>query len=865
MREKIKPPQFASTFLQWFCNEKYREEIEGDLYELYEKRIENKGLVRAKSLYLWDVFRFFRIFYFKRNFKIENSNQIAMIKNYFKVGVRNIFKQKLTSAINIFGLSAAIAVSIVAFLYLDWQYRIDGFHENADNIYQVTNFMNRNGTLEEWGDSPEPLGPALKSETSVVRDFARVNITTGIIKYEDKVFEETVHFVDPQFLEIFSFPVDVGNTRVLFDPESIVITGKIAAKYFGNEDPIGKQITITFDRKYKESFIVHAVTDKIPDDSALGYDFLISYEKQKNIPSFNSLNSWGNFTDATFILVNPNSDPGILAAEFSKYVKLQNEAKSQWITEKFALQPLKTLSLNSYRIRGSISFGNQPHGNMTVAIIAFLMLLLACFNYMNIAVVSATGRLKEIGLRKVVGSKRSEIVVQFLAENILMCSFSLLLGVGIASYFLLPGFNSLLPFDVPFSFSSNWMAISFFGGTLFFVALVSGAYPALYISSFNPVVIFRGNMKFGSKGWLSKTLLTVQFIIAFMTIVSGLIFSETSAYFKKKDWGYRHHEILAIPIDGEKHYTALRNELQNYPDVVEISGATHHLGMSAPLVNVEHKNKTHQVRRFQTGATYPQMLGMKLIDGRFFSEEIESDKQAVLVNRKFVSNMGWENPTEETIWYDSVRYTVIGVVENFHYYNFYAEIDPAMIIVTEESNFNFLAARIRPGSMDNSTELVKAGWKKVEPDLPYDGFVQARVFENFFNNVDANISIIRFVAVLALILSCMGLFGLVSFNVSKRMKDFSIQRVLGAGQGVIIQSVNKGFIWILLIAMVVGCFFGYIAMNNLTSMMFPDREPIGIMPLVWSAVFIFSTALITISAQVYKVLRSKPVDLLRNE
>jgi len=788
-----------------------------------------------------------------------------MFINYLKVGIRNILKHKLASSINIIGLSSAIGVAVVAFLYLDWQYHVDWFHKNADNIYQVTTFMDRDGELEEWGYTPEPLGPAMKSEISQVSNFTRVNVTSGIFKYEDKVFEERVHFVDPQFLEIFSFPIDEGDQKVLYDPESILITGKIATKYFGQEDPIGKQITITFDRKYKETFIVRGITNKIPDDSALGYGILINYDKQKNIPFFHSAEDWGNFTTATFILTDPGASRSDISAYYQKYIDLQNNSKSRWIIEKMTLEPLKTLSLQSYKIRGTLSFGNQPHGNLAVAIIAFLLLVLACFNYMNVAVVSASTRLKEIALRKVVGSGRREIIVQFLSENLILCSFSLLMGLAFAYYFLLPGFNSLLPFDVPFSFSSNLTAFSFLAGSLLFVALISGAYPALFISSFKPVVIFRGNLKFGSKGWLSKSLLTVQFIVAFMTIVASLIFRETSLYFKSKDWGYHQNDLVVIPIDGEKHFNLLRDKFQSNPDIEEISGARDHFGKASPLVNIEMNNKQQQVRMFRTGPDYPSAMGLRLITGRFFNRDLNSDKQAILVNSKMVSKMGWQDPLQETLWYDSVRYHVIGVVENFHYYSFYNPIDPVFITETTEPEYNYFVAKTNSGSLNTVKNYAQQTWSQIEPDLPYDGFTQPEVFDNFYTNIDANIVIIRFVAILALVLSCMGLFGLVSFNISRNMKDFSIKRVLGAGTGVIINSVNRGFLWILVIAMTIGSFLAYLSMNGLLTEMFPDREPIGIWPIILGAVFIFGTAIFTVATQIYKVIKAKPVDTLRIE
>jgi len=463
----ISPPVWADKFLKLYCRVDLLEEIQGDVHELFLKRIKEEGTIIAKRRFIWDVFRFFRWSNVINSSKIQFSNNtIDMINNYFKVGFRNILKHKLPSAINIFGLSSAIAVAVVAFLFLDWQYNLDSFHQHSKNIYQLTSFMNVDGEVEEWGITPEPLGNAIKSDIPSVVASSRVDIVSGIFSYEDKVFNERVQFVDPEFMEIFSFPIIIGRIDALKDKNAIIISEELAKKYFGEDDPIGMQVTLTFDRRIKESFFVKAVSKNI-DNSSFPFNILISYQLKNDIEVYADTDDWRNFADATFVQLEEGSTSSEVTPLLNRYRQLQNEANGKWSVEKFEMIPLEDLSERSAQLRSSISFGNQPQGNLSIAIIAFLLLILACFNYMNVAIVSATTRLKEIALRKVMGGKKTEIIIQFLTENILLCSFSLMVGLGLAYYLLLPGFNTLFPFVLPFEFSSNVTLFSFIGGILF--------------------------------------------------------------------------------------------------------------------------------------------------------------------------------------------------------------------------------------------------------------------------------------------------------------------------------------------------------------------------------------------------------------
>ena len=864
-QKNIAPPEFADKFLGFYCKSSLIEEIQGDLYELFDKRVASQGLRWAQWRFVWEVIRFFKWSNLKRS-KSYKTNHTAMLKNYFKVGFRNLKKTPTTAFINIFGLALSIGCAIVVFLFLDFQYSMDSYHKDANNIYQVTNYVIEDNGESLWGKTPVTLKEAITHDIPQVTQSARVEAKRAIFKFDGEVFHERVSFADAEFFEIFSFPILYGNLEGLYKENNIVISKTIAEKYFARRDPIGKEVEIIFNKTHKELFTVIAVADTPPVNSSFEIDVFIPFHHYNRIYDFDT-DDWANFVDVTFIQVKEGSSiDAIQALMNEKYINIQNEAEEDWKVARFSSVILPELSLSSYKIDYSFSMGSHPGGRIAMAVVAILLLLLSCFNYMNIAVVSATSRLKEIGLRKVMGGNRGEIIRQFLVENILISFISAMVGLGFAYYFLLPGFNRGLPFEIPFEFSSNLLMITFFVGLLLFIGVVSGAYPAFYISSFNPASIFRGNQKFGKKNFFSKLFLVFQFALAFITILSGVIFTQNSNYQRDQDWGYNEAQVIGIPIESKKHYAALRNKLTQNPDIELVSGSASHVGKRYSLINLEFQSQKLQTASFEVGFDYLETLGLKLDEGRSFDKNIESDKiESIIVTELFVKKMGWENALNQELKMDSNRYFVVGVLSNFHFDSFYDKMIPAVFTITPEENFRYIAMKVAAGKVSVTEEYIAGVWKEVEPDLPYDGFLQSEVFDYFFNEMRANNELMAFIAGMALVLACMGLYGLVSFNISRKMKEYSIRRVLGANLTSIGRSVNNDFVWYLIIAGIISAPAAYYLMDMLLNSIFELVMPMTAWPFIIAFGSVIFTAYLTISSQIFKVSRSNPADTLRNE
>lgn len=421
------PPKWADRFLKWYCHRYFLEEIEGDIYELFERRLEEKGLRKARFQFVWDVLRFFRWSNIKRsNSKYSQMNQLLLFKNYLKLGMRNIRKNLVSSSINIFGLAIAICFAIAIFVFTDIMRSMDSFHTNRDRIYMIANYVEQEGGDALWGDSPIMLGPTIVNDHPTVEAFSRIEYRSANVKYNANVFDELTIFVDPAYFEMFDYPFLSGSRDVLYDKNKLVISKAMAKKYFDGEDPVGKELSFKFSDKLTKRMTIGGVLEEHPYNSSMVYDFFLPMGNYFDL-GFEERNDWSFMTDATFIMMREGEDIGTVANSFDSYLELQNGSDPDLEVTSFEPVVLSELSKRSFQIRGSVSGGSHPAGQIALTVIAVFLLAMACFNFMNISVVGAAKRLKEIALRKVMGSVRGEIIKQFLVENTLQCFFALLL------------------------------------------------------------------------------------------------------------------------------------------------------------------------------------------------------------------------------------------------------------------------------------------------------------------------------------------------------------------------------------------------------------------------------------------------------
>lgn len=849
------PPQWADRFLQWFCRNDLVEYVRGDLHELYAFRVTEDGKSKANWAFIWDVLRFFRPSNFR---KVKNSN-VMMISNYIKVGFRSLKRNWGNSLINISGLSLAVGCSITTFLFADFFLNLNSIHKNKDNIYQVISLIEENNTEELYGPSPMVMADRLQEDLREVDQVARVQYLRGNVKFGENVFRELIQFSDPSFLEMFDFPVAKGHGEQL-DPNEVFLSGAMAIKYFGEVDPMGQRIDIKFEDQVL-SFNVVGIFDEMPSNTTFRPGILLHFDHFFHLKS--KKNNWIDEAKATFVALKPKADPVLAATLLSSYQQVQNKANPSDPVLGFELMSFEEVTSNN-NIQDKILNGNDKSGTISIAITGFMLIFFACLNYINIAIASATTRLKEIGVRKVMGGSRNSIAIQFLVENFLTCAIAMVIGVLAAYFLLLPGFNQMIPIVVPFSFSSISTAVYYFVGVFLFLGLLSGSYPAFYVSKFQTLKIFKGEKSLGGRSYFTRVLLTIQFLLAFMTILASFVFSDNARYVKEMSWGYNPAGILSLPIGEPSTLEALKSQAVLNANIEIISTSSGHMGVNNNSIAYDYLGKQFRVLTYDVEPGYLNLMNMPLQDGQYFTNE-GADRNSIVVNQLFVDQMGWKDPVGKQIEFDGKSKMIIGVVANVYHVFFAADVQRPMVFTTGESKPNFLIVKANDANLVGVDEYLEARWTEIAPFDPYVSYYQADSFDRGYENVDANIYFMATLGALTIFLSCLGLYGLLAFRLQNQLKEFSIRKVLGASQGHIVRVANREFVWILIIAFVVGIPLGGLGVAGFIEQLFSISKPLSIIPIALAITMMLLTIGLTVFAQIRKVIRINPATILKGD
>ncbi|MGC3945138.1 MAG: ABC transporter permease [Chryseolinea sp.] len=861
------PPGWASRFLEWYCRPDILEEIQGDLLELYERSADRSPRL-ARLQFIWNVVRFFRPRNIRKRKHYMTSTTLspAMLKSYITSTLRNIRRNQFQSSINIIGLSLALGCGITIFLLLDSYYNRDKFHAKGDRLYLLMNDMKSGSIVEHWTRSPYLIGPTLREAHSAVESVVRVQRDAFSMRRGNTVFNEPVWFTDPEFFDAFSYKVIYGQENALHDPSTIAITKEVAMKYFGRVDVVNEDIQIKYRDDDKVTYKIGAVVNTIPDQSSMHFGVLIPMTQWEQHVEPSKVIQWRTWAGATFIVLKEGHSPNELNSLLETLKKTQHEANDKFQIESVTFIPMDEVAERSFDIKFALSWSNMPAAMIGLGIIASFLVLLACINYMNVAIASVSTRLKEIGIRKVVGGGRQQIISQFMIENIVFCSLATLTGTAISAFILLPGFNSLFPIHIPFSFSSPAMMISFFAGVILFVATISGAYPALYVSSFDAVTIMRGREKFGSKSLLSKVMLTLQFVISFSIIVASFVFINSSKHFESKDWGYQHDGHLYTRVSGLAQYRKLEEQLASNKHVIAYAGAESHIGTTSHITTINIGEDQVAATRFEVGFRYLETMDVKIIRGRSFDESIASDKkESVIINEAFARTLNWRDPLGKTFEFDGQKWYIIGVVQDFNFQEFYTAVEPVFIHIGTEDRYKYIAASVEAGHLNDVSNELRAAWSKLAPDDPYEGKFQNDVFQQFFSSNRSNNKIMITISIVALALAVMGLYGLMSYNLTRRLKEFSIRKVFGASRAHILKEMNRDYAWIVVTAFIIAAPLGWQMVSQMIKAAYPEEIPIPAWPFVLTGGLMVGTVIVTVATQLGRLQSATPAETLKNE
>lgn len=857
---KTKLPFVAKKILGIILPKEDADFLLEDYRYLYEKKIESTGAFKA---FFWLIIIILKSIpdFLVLNFVVGSS----MIKNYIKIAFRNLSKYKLISFINILGLSTAIGISIVSFLFLDFTYNRDQFHTKADQTFLIHRTIETYNGEELWGTTPLPLGKAIKEKYSSVENFVRIRSYDVKVKKDDVVFEERIFFTERSYLDVFDFNVVRGDKDALNIKNSVILTEDLAKKYFGSNDPIGQQIELIYFGNEKKIHTVRAVLENYPKNSSFALNIILPFNDR---PDFNdkSINEWTVLCDATFIQLKKDCDIKQLENNIQEFIAAQNAANINNKMKRFILEPLNKMAEDSYKVKADLVYVNLHPGQiLSMLFLGITILLMACFNYMNISLGSGSNRTKEIAIRKVIGGRQKNIISQHLTENLVIAFIVLVLGILSAKFIFIPLFSSFFTiFDFEINLLQNWRLLLYFVFLIGFVGIVSGIYPAFYISSFNPVNIFRKKGKFKQNGYLTKTLIVIQFVFAFISLVSGINFYLNNAYQYNRDWGYNQFNKIGIQVNNTEQYNILKNTLISNSNIISQSASYYNIGRSYGQSDIHLDGKNYMSSYFPVGFNICKTLELNLIEGRDFEENHRGTiANQVIVNEAFLSLTRLVSPIGKTFSRNDINYQIVGVVKDFHFQDFMKEIVPVVFYHTAAENYRYLYLSCVPGSINKLKGEIKSIWKEKFPDYPFNIIYQDQAFSQYMDAMEGLAKFSSFNGLVSLIITCMGIFGIVSLSINKQLKEINIRKVLGATKLDLINLVNKGFLGVLLTSLVIGLPTSYFITQIFLDSLWKYYRPLDFVPFTIALTIVIISTIITVSSQYFKTINSNPCDALK--
>ena len=818
-----------------------------------------------------------------------------MFKNYLKIAVRSLLKQRVYTTINVLGLAVSITACLLIGLYVKHELSYDSFFPDADRIFKIALERKYPNHATFFSAIPHSYAPTMQ------RDFEEVENTLQLLgpamdvvmnykvgPTEVKSFEEDyVLFADTSFFSFFDLVILKGDKKTcLIVPKQILLSASMANNIFGQEDPIGKVIYGNFG-EYK----VTGVFRDIPDNSHLKANFIASFSG----PEFRKAENYISFDSHNYIKLKPGADAAVLESKFPKMVdtyaagQIERELGQSWEDYKKAgngyryfLQPLTSIHLDPTNIEFTIT----PSGNLkyifALIFIGALILTIACINFMNLSTARSAERAREVGVRKVMGSFKNQLVIQFLVEAIILAFVGTMIAVA-GAMLLLPAFNMLMQKQLEFVFSVD--VLTSLAGFALLVGVLAGLYPALVLSSYNPVVVMKGNFSGGSKGvWLRNGLVIFQFIISIVLIIGTMVVGQQMRFIQNKDLGFQTDRMLMVEraFSLDKKWETFIEEVRRLPEVTSVAGTSSRVGnrddFFGQMFQPQGSNEVLTVKSMIMDDDFGQDIGFTLADGRLFSKET-SDSLSILLNETAVKTIGLTDPVGRKLSNtdlfrgDSIKskerlFTIIGVVKNFHFQSLRDEITPLVIFSKEvfgaRSNMNYVAIRLKANEYQQAIKSIESKWKELVPDRPFRyEFLQDNLNRGY-EEEQRSAKMFTIFSSLAVVIACVGLFGLSAYTASRRTKEIGIRKVLGATVGGVVMLLSKDFTKLVAIAFVLASPLAWWMMDQWLNG-FAYKITMGATPFILAGITALAVAWLTISYQSVKAAIANPVRSLKSE
>ncbi|MFC1564230.1 ABC transporter permease [candidate division KSB1 bacterium] len=866
-------PKIAKWFLKLLISRDSHYSCIGDIEEIYNDLLYEKGKLYSAFWFYSQVGRILL-----DNIKNSVYWSIVMFRNYLKITLRNVRKHKGYSFLNIIGLAVGIAVCILIFSYINLELNFDGFHQNSDRIYRLVLKANFAGQSINIASSSAPAAKALKADYPEVVDAARFNIAERMaVKYRQKAFfEDRMYYADNSVFDIFTFPVIKGDDQTpLIRPYTVVITEDAAKKYFGEEDPVGKILNFN----NADEFEVTAVIKNVPANSHLVFDMLMSFETLYS-NNKEALEFWVPVNYYTYILLQENYDYRLLDEKLPDFVRRYMGQLLDAIggTCEYYLQPLASIHLHSH-LDAELSANSDYYYIYIFALTAVFILFLACINFMNLSTSRSLSRAKEIGIRKVMGSEKGNLVRQFLGEAVFFSFISLIIAMILVKISI-PFFSIVSGREIEINYLQPVWLIPVFLLAAVVVGVIAGSYPAFFLSAFKPVEVLQN--KAGKMGLsdikIRNVLVVFQFIISISLIIGTLVIYQQFIFMKNEKLGFNKEHILVIPlkgnIDGDS-VPQIRDVIKQHSGVSNITFSSKVLGghQSGDLFLPEGStdNRTILMGNINTDYEFVETAQLEIISGRnFMAEHTGEYDEAVIINETAAKRFGMEDPVGKNIFHvtdvgleDRTVKKVVGLVKDFHIQSMHSLIEP-LVINYGYWDLNYIMIRIRPGNITEALNYLESIWERIDAVHPFDFYFLDEAYDRQFRAEEKLVQIFTNFSFLGIFIACLGLLGLSAYSAEQKTKEIGIRKVLGARVSGILYLFNKDMIRLLLIAAVIACPVSYLLITRWLEN-FPYRTALDPAVFLMSIGIILFMALSAVMFMAVKAATANPVKSLRYE
>ncbi len=804
-----------------------------------------------------------------------------MIKNYLTIALRNLAKYRQITIINILGLAIGMAACIIILLFVQYELSYDRYHQNADQIYRISReWKNQDGvTSLHLGHLAPPFEPLLAEDfQGTILSSARLLSDSPLMTYQEgkvQIVEENFFFAEPEIFEIFSFPFIQGDpATALTNPNSIVITESAARKFFDETNPLGK--TLNYDQQ--ADFKITGVVRDIPANSHFRFNMLASFVTVENFFGLeNMMGNWGSNNYSTYILLPENYDPDKLEAQFPEFIDRHMDPYRGIPASQFTflhLWPLTDIHLHS-QLDSEIEANGDMAFIYIYTIIAIFILVIACINFINLSTSRATRRSKEVGVRKVMGAEKISLVKQFLSESILVSLFSLVMAI-ILVLIALPWFRDFVGKDLAFGIFSNPLLPLVLLGIAFLVGVVSGFYPAFYLSSFEPTRIFRSRSNTKQNAYLRSGLVVLQFTISIALIIGVLTVEGQLKYVKSKPLGFNQENLVVLPANSAIYdqFEELKSRFLNRPEILDVtltsrvpSGRLLDSQDGQVEVNGEMRDIDFRLADVHVDHDFINSLSINLAAGRNFDLNRASDStEAFIINQAAVRAIGWNSADEaidNEIQYGGRTGSIIGVVTDFHFESLHQPISPVIFMITSGRASN-VVARVRAKALSNALDYFKEQWAYLMPGYPFNYYTISDRFQEQYTAEDRLSKVVQYFSVLAIFIAILGLIGLASYTAEQRVKEVGIRKVMGASVAQILVLLTTGFSRLVLIAFIIACPIAYFFMKRWLST-FAYQDSLSIWAFCSAGLAAVIIAWFTVGSQTYSAATRNPVQSLRDE